>query len=116
LGADVKFAKSGKVHTINFGPAAPSFSGDLIDGLMNLNPRKLELADCAVSDIELAALAASSNLDHLDLRNTRVSDASISVLKTMGHLRFLVLTGSQVSRDGIADLRKAMLTTRIIYL
>lgn len=65
---------------------------------------KVDLHESAVTDAELALLAALPELRHLDLRKTKVTDAGVAHLQSLRELRFLNLFRTSVSDAGLASL------------
>lgn len=115
-GAIVRKAKSGKLHTLDLQAVADFDDRVLADIGRITDLRRLELAGCPVTDEGLASLTPLKHLQHLDLQRTQITDCSLAVLRQLPQLKILLLTGCGISREGLSDLRKSMIGTRIVFL
>jgi internalin A len=61
-----------------------------------------------ISDVGLKELAALPQLKILDLGNTKIGDASLKELAGLQQLQTLDLTGTPVTKEGVAQLHKAL--------
>ena len=116
-GAVVKRAKSGRLHTLDLKPIAAQLSNADVTALAVLSDiRHLELDGAAIDDQAIPALQQLAKLNYLSLQQTTVSDQSVEALQQMQQLKFLLLTGTAVSKEGLANLRRGMIGTRIVFL
>ncbi len=75
-----------------------------LECLRNLNLRRLDLSDTAVTDVGLEALAQMDGLVALRLKNTGITDAGIDLLQTLKGLRRLDTRQTQVSNARLQQL------------
>lgn len=117
LGAVVRFAKSGNPLVVDLRPVAPRVTDGVLEHLAPLESvRELYLDGAPIHDQMLGHLQRLAKLATLDLQRTAVTDAGLAQLKQLRSLKLLLLTGSQVSLDGVREIRKSMIQTRIIYV
>ena len=122
-----------------------SFASEIDDtalsafGNIKNNISHLDLSRTQITDTALKTAGALPNLTWLSARNTRVGDSGLKSLSNLKYLRYLNLSGtkvtdkgtvtlsqmkeldeiylwaSEVSDKGIADLRKSLPDTKILY-
>lgn len=73
----------------------------------------VSLQGCSIRDVDLAHLAAFSELEHLDLGFTNVTDAGLVHLKGLKKLRAVVLNRTKVTDAGLVHLKDAK---RLLHL
>lgn len=116
LGAKLRVTKGGQILSVDF-RTTPNPVADaevaLIKGRSKL--KELFLDGAQISDAAVDDLLTLSSLITLDLQNTALTDAGLAKLGEMKQLRLLLLNGTQVSSDLVAELRKRMLNTRIVF-
>lgn len=116
LGASLRFTKSGKILAADFREATEQVSDPTLQKLSQLTGlRELYLAGCNITDAALPYLEGLEKLATLDLQCTQVTDAGLAIIKRLP-LQLLLLSNSQVTREGVQEVRKAMLKTRIVYV
>ena len=122
-----------------------SFASEIDDSALSAfgniknNISHLDLSRTQITDTALKTAGALPNLTWLSARNTRVGDSGLKSLSNLKYLRYLNLSGtkvtdrgtvtlsqmkeldeiylwaSEVSDKGIADLRKSLPDTKILY-
>lgn len=75
----------------------------------------INLSRTRLTDADLADLADLSDIDALDLSDTSISDTGLAHLKCLTRLALLVLDGTAVTPAGVADFRRALPDTTILY-
>ena len=116
MGAQLRFRKSGLIHTVNLSGNGDVGNELLADLAQLTRLAVLNLASTAISDEGLRHLLSLNHLENLDLQATAIGDQALESLSQMTGLKILILTGTQVSGDGLKQLRKSMLNTRIVFL
>lgn len=66
----------------------------------------VDLAQTAITDVDLELLADCPGIVELNLRGTLASDAGLKSIAALGSLEFLGLTGTMVTDDGLAHLQQ----------
>jgi len=70
--------------------------------------QELDLSNCKVTDLGIAALQNQKTLRTLWLAGTSITDQSIDVFVTLPKLEALHVEGSMITSDGWQRLLKAM--------
>ena len=115
-GAQLRAGKSGRWRAATL-PAGSSLSDEQWESLAKLQFLvRLEADGADVRDPHVKAIARLPRLTQLDLCNTAVTDACVDDLMSMAKLQLLRITGTNISKEALAQMRKAMLATRIVKL
>ncbi len=82
-------------------------STDMLAQLSQLE--RLDLQDCAVTDLGVTRLQGLSRLNYLSLNNCQqITDRCVPYLQNLRDLRYLSLRGTSVSPNGIQTLQKEL--------
>ena len=116
-GVIIRRGKSGSALSVDFREATEAATEHNLNRLLHFEKlRELHLANCSISDSQIEFAAQLSKLQTIDLQNTRVTDGCFTKLQSCQNLKMLLLTGANVSQDGLAEFRKKMIGTRIVFL
>ena len=77
--------------------------------------KEIYLPQTAIGDGALDALLNLKRLTVLNLDGTTVSDIHMDRILELEKLTLLSITDTQVSREKVAELRKKMIGTRIVF-
>ncbi len=69
---------------------------------------EVDLRNTAVADKDLACLKDITNLKNVNLVGTRVTDQAIEHLKPIATLEFVWINRTFITREGAAELQKAL--------
>ncbi len=116
IGGKLRRSKSGRVLSVDFRESPASVDTELAKQLIRL-PRLKEiyLPQTAIGDGALDALLNLKRLTVLNLDGTTVSDIHMDRILELEKLTLLSITDTQVSREKVAELRKKMIGTRIVF-
>jgi len=78
--------------------------------------RYLKLSGTRITDRGLARLRTLTNLAELDLSDTQISDAGLGYLRSLGHLQSLYVANTAVTMRGVRPLQRAIPQLRVIPL
>jgi Flp pilus assembly protein TadD len=101
------------LDTLNLGGAGIDGSG--LAHLRSSGKLKWLSLECTrVDDAGLAHLMGFPDLTYLNLLSTPVTDASVEVLLKLTRLETVIVSGTKVTPEGVARLRKAVPSCRVV--
>jgi len=105
-GGAMPLAANTNLVSVNFSLAGAKIDDAALDSLKGVSEQLvwLNLANTAVTDGGLKALAGMKNLRRLHLEKTGVGDEGLASLKGLGELQYVNLYGTKVSDKGLAVL------------
>lgn len=114
LGADVRLGENGYVSEVQFPAATRNEDVALLKDLPFLTAVRLDGAQ-AVTDIGVAHLQHSPQLQTVGLSLTRVTDASIDVLEKLKSCKEVILLGVPITDAGAASLSESLPDANVLH-
>ncbi len=112
----IRKSKKGRILSVDFSGIASTTDDQIVQKLSGLPRLKhVILTGSKITDQVIPTLAALRQLDTLDIENTEISDQHADLFLMCEKLALLSITGTKISREKVAELRKKMIGTRIVY-
>ena len=112
----IRKSKKGRILSVDFSNVASKTDDQIVEKLSGLPRLKhVILPESRISNQVIPILTSLQHLDTLDLENTDISDQYADLFLNCQKLALLSITGTSISKEKVAELRKKMIGTRIVY-